>query len=33
LENDKIILGKDKIDILDLFGSIDEYDSLMAYVN
>ena len=33
LENDKIILGKDKINILDLFGSIDEYDSLMAYVN
>jgi len=33
LENDKIILGKDKINILDLFGSIDEYDSLIAYVN
>ena len=33
LENDKIILGKEKINILDLFGSIDEYDSLMTYIN
>ena len=33
LENDKIILGKEKINILDLFGSIDEYDSVMTYIN
>ena len=32
-KNDKIILGKDKINILDLFGSIDQYDSLMTYIN
>ena len=33
LENDKIVLGKEKINILDLFGSIDEYDSVMTYIN
>ena len=33
LENDKMIIGKDKINILDLFGSIDQYDSLMTYIN
>ena len=33
LENDKIILGKEKMNILDLFGSIDEYDSVMTYIN
>ena len=33
LENDKVILGDEKINILDLFGSIDEYESLMAYIN
>ena len=33
LENDKIILGKEKMNILDLFGSIDEYDTVMTYIN
>ena len=33
LENDKMIIGKDKINILDLFGSINEYDSVMTYIN
>lgn len=33
LENDKIILGGEKINILDLFGSIDEYDTVMTYIN
>jgi len=33
LENDKIILGKEKINILDLFGSIDQYDTVMTYIN
>ena len=32
LENDKIIFNGEKIDILDLFGSIDEYQSLMTYI-
>ena len=31
LENDKVILNGEKINILDLFGSIDEYQSLMTY--
>ena len=33
LENDKIILNGEKINILDLFGSIDEYQSLITYLN
>ena len=33
LENDKVILNGEKINILDLFGSIDEYFSLMTYIN
>ena len=33
LENDKIILNGEKINILDLFGSIDEYQSLLTYIN
>ena len=33
LENDKVILNGEKINILDLFGSIDEYQSLMTYIN
>ena len=33
LENDKIIFNGEKINILDLFGSIDEYQSLITYIN
>ena len=33
LENDKVILNGEKINILDLFGSIDEYQTLMTYIN
>ena len=33
LENDKIIFNGEKINILDLFGSIDEYKSLITYIN